>query len=55
MFSSTGIVDDHTPAIGMAGVLASDINTDRSVDIPVRIDSHAVRVVLGNGGREMGD
>ena len=53
--SSTGIVDDHAPAIGMAGVLASEVNTDRSIDVPVRIDRHAIRVVLRNGGREMVD
>lgn len=55
VLSSTSIVDDHAPAIGMAGVLASDVNTDRSIDIPVRIDSHTVRVVLGNSGCEMVD
>ena len=39
----------------MAGVLASEVNTDRTVYIPVRLDRHAIRVVLRNGGREMVD
>lgn len=39
----------------MAGVLASEVNTDRSVDIPVRIDRHTIRVVLRNGGSEIVD